>query len=195
MDITYKITFYDYWHCGSGLSAGADVDLLVIKDKNKLPFVPGKTMKGLVREALNDILHFQGKDINLLNVLFGKENEKESEKESDSNQNQGCLFFKNAELDDKIRNEIMVSQTADYLYEAVSSTAINTDGVAKDHSLRRMEVTVPCELYGEILDVPEANEEDIECALKYIKRLGQNRNRGLGRCDISIVETKKGGQS
>ncbi len=195
MDITYKITFYDYWHCGSGLSAGADVDLLVIKDKNKLPFVPGKTMKGLVREALNDILHFQGKDINLLNVLFGKENKKESEKESDSNQNQGCLFFKNAELEDKIREEIVASQTADYLYEAISSTAIESDGVAKSHSLRRIEVTVPCELYGEILDVPEAHKEDIECALNYIKRLGQNRNRGLGRCDISIVETKKGGQS
>ena len=144
MDITYKITFYDYWHCGSGLSAGADVDLLVIKDKNKLPFVPGKTMKGLVREALNDILHFQGKKLDLLNLLFGKENAKKNGNKTETITEQGCLFF---------------------------------------------------ELYGEILDVPEANKEDIECALKYIKRLGQNRNRGLGRCDISIVETKKGGQS
>ena len=195
MDITYKITFYDYWHCGSGLSAGADVDLLVIKDKNKFPFVPGKTMKGLVREALNDILCFQGKELDLLNLLFGKENVKASENKTDSTTNQGCLFFKNAELDENIRKEIIASQTADYLYEAISSTAIGPDGVAKGHSLRRMEVAVPCELYGEILDVPEANEEEIACALKYIKRLGQNRNRGLGRCDISIVETKKGGQS
>ena len=195
MDITYKITFYDYWHCGSGLSAGADVDLLVIKDKNKLPFVPGKTMKGLVREALNDILHFQGKKLDLLNLLFGKENAKKNGNKTETITEQGCLFFKNAELEDKIREEIVASQTADYLYEAISSTAIEANGVAKDQSLRRMEVTVPCELYGEILDVPEANKEDIECALKYIKRLGQNRNRGLGRCDISIVETKKGGQS
>ena len=51
-DIKYKITFLTDWHCGSGLAAGADVDALVVKDKERLPYVPGKTMKGLVREAV-----------------------------------------------------------------------------------------------------------------------------------------------
>ena len=51
MDITYTIEFFSYWHCGSGLSAGADVDSLVIKDAKGMPFVPGKTIKGLIREA------------------------------------------------------------------------------------------------------------------------------------------------
>ena len=49
MDITYTIEFFSYWHCGSGLSAGADVDSLVIKDAIGMPFVPGKTIKGLIR--------------------------------------------------------------------------------------------------------------------------------------------------
>ena len=31
MDIIYKIEFFSDWHCGSGLSSGADVDLLVVK--------------------------------------------------------------------------------------------------------------------------------------------------------------------
>ena len=50
-DIKYKITFYSNWHCGSGLAAGADTDELVIKDRNGLPYVPGRTIKGLLREA------------------------------------------------------------------------------------------------------------------------------------------------
>lgn len=51
-NIKYTIEFYSQWHCGSGLSAGADVDALVVKDKDYMPYVPGKTIKGLVREAV-----------------------------------------------------------------------------------------------------------------------------------------------
>lgn len=59
MDIHYSIKFHTDWHCGSGLAAGADVDALVVKDKNRLPFIPGKTIKGLVREAMCDIIGFR----------------------------------------------------------------------------------------------------------------------------------------
>ena len=45
---------------------------------------------------------------------------------------------------------------------------------------------MPCELEGEILNLPEEIVPQIEKALKYIKRLGQNRNRGLGRCTITV---------
>ena len=188
MDIKYKIKFFSNWHCGSGLSAGADVDLLVIKDKNGLPFVPGKTIKGLVREAMLDIKEFEGYEGKQINIdkLLGKKNEKDDEE-----MQSGELFFYNATIPESIAEEIIGADAASYLYTAISSTAIEEDGVAKDHSLRRMEVTIPCELEGIIHGVREENEKDIEKALKYIKRLGQNRNRGLGRCDIcdiSIVE-------
>jgi hypothetical protein len=56
-----------------------------------------------------------------------------------------------------------------------------------------MEVVVPCDLYGEILGVPENMVEEIKKSLSYIKRLGQNRNRGLGRCTISVESVDKEG--
>jgi hypothetical protein len=56
-----------------------------------------------------------------------------------------------------------------------------------------MEVCVPCELEGEILDVPDGFQEIMEKGLKFIKRLGQNRNRGLGRCSIEVIYDEKGG--
>ncbi len=188
MDITYQIKFFNDWHCGSGLAAGADVDLLVIKDKNNLPFVPGRTIKGLLREAATDITHFREEDEKQIDKLFGKR----SSTESDELQN-GCLFFSNATLDKKIASVIIENNLSEQLYRSISSTAIDTDGIAKDKSLRRMQVTVPCELYGEIKSVPKENLPLIEEALQYIKRLGQNRNRGLGRCDITVTE-KKGGE-
>ena len=59
MDIKYKVIFFTDWHCGSGLAAGADVDALVIKDSDGLPYIPGKTMKGLLREAAEEIVSFR----------------------------------------------------------------------------------------------------------------------------------------
>lgn len=72
-NITFAIQFYSPWHCGSGLSAGADVDELVIKDKNGMPFVPGKTIKGLMREAAENYLVYtrEEKLMPLIATTFG----------------------------------------------------------------------------------------------------------------------------
>jgi CRISPR/Cas system CSM-associated protein Csm3 (group 7 of RAMP superfamily) len=189
----YVISFYTDWHCGSGLSSGADLDLLVIKDKDRLPFIPGKTVKGLVREAVEEIHSFS--DLNLkLEKVFGIEENAKKGIESE----QGCCFFTNAEIinggiNKDLRDAIVSNKLQDYLYRSLASTAIDEKGIADEHSLRKMEVCVPCELEGEILDVPDDFLEIMEKGLKYIKRLGQNRNRGLGRCSIRVIQNEKGG--
>ncbi|MDE5877739.1 MAG: CRISPR-associated protein [Muribaculaceae bacterium] len=192
MDIHYKIDFFSDWHCGSGLSAGADVDALVIKDDCGLPFIPGKTIKGLVREAMEDLLSyksFKGEEkeemYSLFKKTFGFFNGERGE------MIKGQAFFTNAELKDDERKAIVADKLQAFMYRRLSSTAIDADGVAKQNSLRRIEVVVPCTLEGRILDVPEGKDGNfrklMEEALSYIKRLGQNRNRGLGRCAFSIM--------
>lgn len=176
MDIKYKITFHTDWHCGSGLAAGADVDALVVKDKDGLPFVPGKTIKGLAREAMIEIGSVEDA---LFVKIFGNFDDKDKK-------DKGEAFFKNAELSESEKKAIITNNVSKYLYRSIASTAIDETGIAKEHSLRKMEVVVPCELEGEILDVPEEIAGQIENALKYIKRMGQNRNRGLGRCTITV---------
>ena len=71
-NLTLKIQFFSPWHCGSGLSAGADTDALVIKNPQGLPFVPGKTIKGLVREALEDQEGLKGQEPELDQNLGGE---------------------------------------------------------------------------------------------------------------------------
>jgi CRISPR/Cas system CSM-associated protein Csm3 (group 7 of RAMP superfamily) len=188
MDIHYQIEFFTDWHCGSGLSSGADLDLLVIKDKDRLPFIPGKTMKGLIKEAAEEIIGFSGSEI-VPTRLFGVEADAKKNIET----KKGYCFFTNAELKDELKNAIKGNHYQEHLYRSISSTAINEEGIANDHSLRKIEVCVPCKLYGKILDIPdELSKEIIINGLKFIKRLGQNRNRGLGRCSISII---KGGEA
>lgn len=207
MDIKYEIQFYSDWHCGSGLTAGADLDLLVIKDKNNLPFIPGKTMKGLIKEALEDLKQFSGSEIDLEKLLgrkgesIKKENVKAEDEIMDEERRvydvKGSCFFKNAVLEEKLQKAIIENELQNHLYRTLASTAIEDTGVARAHSLRKIQVTVPCVLEGEILDVPEKDLKFIEDALGYIKRIGQNRNRGLGRCQIKVISTnekKEGGK-
>lgn len=182
INLQYQIEFHTDWHCGSGLSAGADVDSLVVKDENQLPFVPGKTIKGLFREAVECIAALRGLQIDyLLGESFGFFDDKHP-------MQKGCMFFTNAELPDTKKSIILNNKLAKYLYHDISNTAIGSDGVAKEHSLRKIQVTVPCTLFGEIMNVPDGMKELITDAMHYIKRLGQNRNRGLGRCTINIKE-------
>lgn len=181
-NIKYKIEFHSDWHCGSGLAAGADVDALVVRDENGMPFVPGKTIKGLVREAVEEIRGFQKKSVDRNFIkAFGYFDDKEQKEK-------GSMFFTNAELE-KNEYEAIVSNNASMLLgRDVASTAIDEkNGVAKKNSLRKMEVIVPCTLFGDILDVEDEMIEEIEQALKFIKRIGQNRNRGLGRCTIETI--------
>lgn len=186
--INYKIKFYSPWHCGSGLSAGADVDALVIKDADGLPFIPGRTLKGLIREAAEDYNNFCEKTDNQLIVkVFGNE----EDSEDPSSIQKGVAYFTNAVLPENEKMAIIDNDAQQFLFKEVASTAIGSDGVAKEHSLRKAEVTVPCTLVGSIYDVPDEAETLIDHALRMIKHIGMNRNRGLGRCDI--IMTEKGG--
>lgn len=187
--IKYQIEFFSEWHCGSGLAAGADIDSLVIKDKNGLPFIPGKTIKGLLRSAVGELLLLQGtneKYKSLFIQTFGYFNSKENA--DNPTASKGETFFTNAELPKEQRAFIVEKKLNGYLYRSIASTAIDEHGVAKDFSLRRMQTTVPCRLEGEILEVPEAFSEQLINGLKFIKRLGVNRNRGLGRCKITLLK-------
>lgn len=189
--LKYQIDFFSDWHCGSGLSSGADIDVLVIKDNNNLPFIPGKTIKGLVREAAEEIQRLSGKkDEEMIKQIFGYFEKDVSEKEIEAVK--GECFFTNAILDENLANGVLENDMMKFFYRTISSTQIDAEGVAEKHSLRKMQVTIPCTLKGEILDVPKKFESDIEIALQFVKRLGQNRNRGLGRCTIRVIkETKK----
>lgn len=179
MNIVYCIEFHTDWHCGSGLAAGADVDALVVKDEKGMPFVPGKTIKGLVREAVEEIRGFQPKSTDDLNDAFGFFDE------DPLTAKKGSMFFKNAVLNPEEYDAIVSNDAARFMCRDIASTAIDKDGIAMEHSLRKMEVVVPCTLYGKILNVPNELADEIIEAMKFIKRMGQNRNRGLGRCTIT----------
>ena len=72
-------------------------------------------------------------------------------------------------------------------------TSIENSGVAKKGSLHTMETTIPCKLYSEITGFSDdtKSKEQIEFCFQWVKRLGQNRHRGLGRCHFQLIKEQE----
>lgn len=188
MDIHYNIEFFSNWHCGSGLAAGADVDALVVKDANGLPYVPGRTLKGLLREAAEELNAYEhDKYKALIDEIFGVSGD-DSRKE-ESNTQTGKAFFGNATFKKEEAEKIRKGGFTVYLYQTFSSTAIDeSTGIAKEHSLRKIETVIPCALTGYIRNIPVGGDTLLEKAMQMVKRMGTGRNRGYGRCTISPIK-------
>lgn len=186
MNLYYTISFYSPWHCGSGLSAGADVDVLVVKDAAGLPYVPGRTLKGLLKEAVDDCVAWSGQDVeSCVHHVF--------EQTRNGSAYHVPTFFADAVLPAQERTAIIAAEAQRFLYQGVSRTAIGEQGVAVEHSLRRMETVVPCTLEGTIRNVPEPAVEWLRMGMGMVKHIGLGRSRGLGRCQLTLIE--KGGKA
>ena len=162
------IEFFTYWHCGSGTSGGSRVDALVARDDNGLPYIPGKTIKGHIKEMAETI-----GDNDFVNLCFGSSEEREGE-----------CYFSNATIEEKIDKNL-----SSYLFSTISSTKIDDKSLAVTGSLREIEVVVPLKLFAtiEFSDKTKEYQEQMKKALYQVKRMGLNRTRGLGRCEISVV--------
>lgn len=192
MSIIYQIEFFTYWHAGSGLSGGTYADLLVTKTKKGLPFIPGKTLKGLIREGA-DFLHELDSEMitsEFIRDIFGESPKKEDE-EKDISRKEAKAFFSNAELSLELTESISETDTR-YLYDVFSSTAINKNGLAAKGTLRQAEVTIPLVLYAKAEHFPDIQgyQEQFKNCLKAVKSMGMSRSRGLGRCRFSLIENK-----
>lgn len=178
--IKYAVRFFTYWHCGTGLTSGSDIDAVVIKNQEGLPIIPGKTIKGLLREALETIDTLVKNDVEATRL--------ETVEAHDLFRN---CHFSDATLSSQLASQLRgeKAQIRQFLYSQLSSTAINENGTAKEHTLRRIEVCVPLTLYGEIWHFPDdpGSVENLHRSMQWVKALGLGRNRGLGKCSIEII--------
>ena len=178
-ELYYKIEMFSDWHTGSGLASGSDVDLLVIKDRHNSPYIPGKTLKGLLKDAAEDLVQYDVLNRKTITEIFGRD------AKDDAPSVMGKAFFSNAELTHNVKKKLQ--NNTSLLYRKISSTAIENNGQAKEHSLRSIEVTVPLILFAKIENISAEYVDVLDKCMKMVKRLGSWRNRGYGRCEFSIV--------
>lgn len=198
MSYLIKAEFLTYWHIGTGRGSGQNLDALVEKDAQGLPYIPGKTIKGLFRDAFYKMDHWQSTQYT--DWLFGARTAEGKNKREETTP--GRLRFGNLNLIERdylIQHDNQAERKLiPHLFQTQASTAIHEQtGTAKEKSLRMIEVVVPVKLEGQIEYIPSIHGDDhqlrlqdlpklLEIAASLITHIGANKNRGMGRVRLEV---------
>ena len=182
---TVKLTIeiLSYWHAGSGIGRGGDVAALVLKDRYGLPYLPGRTVKGLLREGWQGCEDLGRIPAGRTAMFFGKP----------SAEGDPSGVFSDAVMNHEEHEWLAHTEQAgvrEALFDRFASTSIDKKGVADDNALRTIELAIPLTLTADITG-PAGDAgwlTDLETACVLVRGLGSHRNRGLGRCRLSIGE-------
>jgi len=191
-----------YWHCGSGQGRGPHADATILRDRWGLPFIPGRTIKGLIRDAMGVLVRAGVlREDRVLDLLgSAREEIRDSEQTGAATlkrylTNEGAMRFGDAVLTDW-RSFIARGGDPDGALRAgmvtlLAQTKLAEAGVADPHTLRVTEAAVPMTLWAQV-DGPTDDAtwwEDLVRALPLVKALGVNRHRGLGRVAVTAVRS------
>jgi CRISPR/Cas system CSM-associated protein Csm3 (group 7 of RAMP superfamily) len=201
-----KFELSSYWRIGSGKGAGVLADSIILRDVDGLPTIPGRSIKGLLRDAM-ELATLSGTVAgDRIERWFGTPLPSASDGENQGDRQElaleesrfltqeGALWFGSARLSNdwiqwaKTAPEERKASIVDTLTCYQSSTAIDKVGVAKEHSLRVSEVAVPMTLWAEVRGPEDDNGwvEDLKNTLPLLRALGSRRSRGLGRVDVTL---------
>jgi CRISPR-associated protein Csx10 len=186
MQIKYRLFFLSDWHIGSGTGIPGIVDNGVLKNNQNLPVINGKTIKGITRDALEDLLGLMGESApwNLLDEIFGGEGDKE-----------GQVIFCNPVIcpEASERSSDEYKRFLDYFKENALGeiryhTAIDkeTGAAEKGHLFSEETSDNFLEFYGTIR-AAEKYAGYLTAALRFITKIGGKRRRGLGQCQFDIL--------
>lgn len=209
---TLIIDIRNYWHPGTGRGSGSHLDNLVERDRFGLPFISGKMLKGLVRDAVNRLEIWNRLDgykktetDTLVTSLFGSPSFREDDNHnpiSRDNTVPGRVRFSDGVLPDDLRCWLAhpeQHQERNEIFRDFYSTAIQySTGIARKNSLRGMELALPLTLRSSISWIgtddkyKDCWQEVISESLPLIRAVGGHRTRGFGRAVLDLVG--EGGQ-
>lgn len=203
--VTIEIDILSYWHIGTGRGRGREADALTLKDGDGLPYLPGRALKGLYREAVQTAEDFGQVTAGTATQLFGLDRNHEAEQSSGGQQTPpginddasapaapGVLCFSNATLPPEVHQWFRAQghEGKRQLYRLIPATALDDGGLARDHSLRLVEVCLPLRLTATVCSAADDNwQATLQKTAGLVRALGVRRRRGYGRCRLTIISS------
>lgn len=170
------------WLIAGGESELGTADLAPIKDGDGLPVIPGRTLRGLLREAttLIDDAHRSSHATR----LFGTRKQPGASADAGD----GALRIGNAVVAAELANLCDSTDSRQDFYTSVRRTALEPGTrTAKAHSLREFEVAIAgLELVAPLACPDEESLGIVAFAAGLVRSLGHSRSRGLGRCRMEV---------
>lgn len=199
VDVTFSLL--SYWHAGTGRGHGEQADAVVQRSRAGLPFLPGRTVKGLLRSAVQIGVDAGVVEPDELVAWFGSPlvDDPDAERVTKLEQARfasrpGALRFSSAVLgsaweswaSSQVRGRDGAATALAPLFTTLASTAIAEDGTADDRTLRTIEAAVPMTLRAEI-EGPDGRWPAVFADIApFLRTLGSGRNRGLGRVRLTV---------
>lgn len=152
---------------GTGSGEGAVIDNSIMRNSQRLPFIPGSQVKGACRSRVTQLCNSLGLDKNILITMFGNEYQR------------GTLRF--AHL-----GSIVSPDVSDFTTHIRTSVTINRQRrVAEDGLLRTIEVANDGLIYQHASAITGVIPEKTYAALLYAamqlnSTWGHSKSRGLG---------------
>ena len=202
------LTMTSDWHVGCGAGRSGDIDRLVQRDKEGLPYIPAKTLTGIWRDACELVAlaldeHQSGCWQKWVDYLFGDQpaDPNRSTASSELPPRPAALSIRAAYLPNSVRQVLKYKPALrDALTFVKPGISIDAEsGCAIKDYLRYEEMVrggtvlqAKCEL-----NLPQ-NEEQKRTAYallvagsKLVERLGGKRRRGAGKCQLVVEEKIK----
>lgn len=189
-----KLTTVSSLLCSTGESS-AHIDADIRFDQYGLPFIPAKTIKGLLRESAMEVCELHGfseeKTKHILDNLFGLSGSNVMDRPVFNNLqlvNYIEIVSDLKSLGSKLSNRDVQS----YFTVWRRQTSIDLDGTAKDKSLRTYRLLkMGFQFEAKIENLEQFQnqvEHEVFCrALKQLRYMGLRRNRGFGKVKLQIV--------
>lgn len=205
------LRFDSDWHVGSGAGIPGNVDRQVLRDEEGFPYVPGKTLTGILRDAaewiadVRDTAEKGNKWKNALIGLFGEQPESYGGTRGGFASG-AALGIGSATLSRALRNYVQELREASgpdlrpALFTVRPGVKIDrATGRALEDHLYSTERVRGCTLYAPVkyLRGPLSGDEEklLEDAVKAVRRLGGKRRRGGGRCRLDWCDVPDQGGS
>jgi len=182
-----KLDIQSYWHPGTGRGSAFHLDAVTHTGAGGLPRLPGRALKGLLRDALQRAESWGWPNLpaGSTEALFG------TKADNERSSSPGLLRVSDATLPPEIAAYLATDPEGQNLvpglYREHFSTAIDPEsGVATGRSLRGMRVVVPLTLQArisEVANVPVTADwrARLTVILPLIGAVGAHRSRGFGR--------------
>ena len=194
MKLHIKINFLSDYMISSGMGDGSLSDSMLVRDSNGIIYIPGRAVKGALREGATFLNKLNRSDIKAASLYFFGSKDVEDENKSSNKQGHTSVSSANLPKDiycallnlDTYRKDVVSDLTCQRVQTALEN------GQVKSHSLR----TIECGVMGTVfeselsVDCPqELNEFTLDyfssvCAA--VKSMGGGRSRGFGTCVLSV---------
>lgn len=205
-----RLTMESDWHVGSGMGRPGNIDRLIVRDADDLPFVPAKTLHGIWRDACECLC--RGLDdgqlgdwSRLVDLLFGSQPALGGNDPTGRHGDpakvplESAVQIRSALIPSPLREKLIhadrrIRQALTFVKPGIKID--HRSGSAKKDFLRFEEVARKGTILEAVcrLSISDASTREMASALliasaKLVERLGSKRRRGLGCCRLEILDT------